>query len=27
LARRAAKDLPALICQLNSYTKPQEAQS
>jgi hypothetical protein len=27
LARRAAKDLPALICQLNSYAKPQEAQS
>jgi hypothetical protein len=26
LARRAANDLPALICQLNSYTKPQEAQ-
>jgi hypothetical protein len=27
LARRAAKDLPGLICQLNSYAKPQEAQS
>jgi hypothetical protein len=26
LARRAAKDLPALICQLNSYAKAQEAQ-
>jgi hypothetical protein len=26
LARRAAKDLPALICQLNSYAKPQETQ-
>jgi hypothetical protein len=26
LARRAAKDLPALICQLNGYAKPQEAQ-
>jgi hypothetical protein len=26
LARRAAKDLPGLICQLNSYAKPQEAQ-
>jgi hypothetical protein len=26
LARRAANDLPALICQLNSHAKPQEAQ-
>jgi hypothetical protein len=26
LARRAAKDLPSLICQLNSYSKPQETQ-
>jgi hypothetical protein len=26
LARRAAKDLPGLICQLNSYAKPREAQ-
>jgi hypothetical protein len=26
LARRAANDLPGLICQLNSYAKPQETQ-
>jgi hypothetical protein len=26
LARRAARDLPGLICQLNSYSKPQETQ-
>jgi hypothetical protein len=26
LARRAANELPALICQLNSYAKPQEVQ-
>ena len=26
LARRAAGDLPGLICQLNSYAKPQETQ-
>ena len=26
LARRAASDLPGLICQLNSYAKPQEVQ-
>ena len=27
LARRAASDLPGLICQLNSYAKPQESES
>jgi hypothetical protein len=27
LSQRAANDLPGLICQLNSYGKPQEAQS
>lgn len=27
LSLRAAKDLPGLICQLNSYSKPPEAQS